>query len=101
MDANPGKNGGMYGIGTGGWIYPGKGDENEYAGRIKGVMKRNDWNQYKIHCEGSKIKIYVNGTLITDTEHSQNLSGMFGIQHHGGKAGTMKFRNIRVKDLSK
>ena len=101
MDAIPGKNGGMYGIGTGGWIYPGKAQQKEYEGRIKGLMKRDGWNSYKIHCEGEQIKIYVNGALITDTKHSANLSGYFGIQHHGGNAGTMKFRNIRVKDLSK
>ena len=98
MDAIPGKNGGMYGIGTGGWLYPAKGQEAEYGERIKDVMKRNDWNSYKIHCEGPRIRIYVNGKLITDTTHSTNLSGAFGIQHHG-KGGTMKFRNLRVKDL--
>ena len=99
MDAIPGKNGGMYGIGTGGWLYPGKSKQAEYEERIKGVMKRDDWNKYKIHCEGEHIRIYVNDKLITDTKHSANLSGYFGIQHHGGKAGTMKFRNLRVQKL--
>ena len=99
MDAIPGKNGGMYGIGLGGWLYPGKGNQEEYEERINGVMKRNDWNLYRIHCEADKIRISVNGKLITDTQHSANLSGYFGIQHHGGNAGIMKFRNIRVQDL--
>ena len=99
MDAIPGKNGGMFGIGTGGWIYPAKGQEKEFQERIKGVMKRDDWNSYKIHAEGERIRIYVNGTLITDAKHSANLKGAFGIQHHGGKAGVMKFRNLRVQDL--
>jgi len=99
MDAIPGKNGGMYGIGTGGWIYPGKGKQAEYEERIKGVMKRDGWNKYKIHCEGERIRIYVNDKLITDTKHSANLSGYFGIQHHGGNAGTMKFRNLRFQEL--
>lgn len=99
MDAIPGKNGGMYGIGTGGWLYPGKGNQAEYEERINGVIKRDDWNKYKIHCEGEHIRIYVNDKLITDTKHSANLSGYFGIQHHGGNAGTMKFRNLRVQEL--
>ena len=99
MDAIPGKNGGMYGIGIGGWIYPAKGQEAEFEKRVKNVVKRNDWNKYKVHCEGKRIRIYVNDKLITDTEHDKNLSGAFGIQHHGGNAGMMKFRNLRVKKL--
>ena len=98
MDAIPGKNGAMYGIGIGGWIYPSRDQATEYQERINGVLKRNDWNRYKIHCEGARIRIYVNDKLITDVEHNTNPSGAFGIQHHG-KGGTMKFRNLRVKDL--
>ena len=101
MDAIPGKNGGLYGIGTGGWIYPGKDDQKEYEGRIKGVLLRDGWNRYKIHCEGERIQIYINDVLVTDTKHSTNLRGRFGIQHHGGNAGVMKFRNIRVRNLGK
>ena len=99
MDAIPGKNGGMYGIGIGGWIYPAKGQEKEYQQRIKGVVKRATWNKYKIHAEGTRIRIYVNETVITDVTHDAISRGAFGIQHHGGKAGVMKFRNLRVQDL--
>lgn len=84
---------------SGGWIYPGKGDQAEYGKRIKDVINRDGWNKYKIHCEGERVRIYVNDKLITDTRHSATLSGYFGIQHHGGKAGMMKFRNIRVQNL--
>ncbi len=99
MDEIPGKNGGLYGIGIGGWIYPGKNQAAEYASRVKDVVKRFEWNHYRIHCVGARIRLYVNGVLITDVEHRTNPSGAFGIQHHGGTAGVMKFRKIRVQDL--
>jgi hypothetical protein len=99
MDAIPGKNGGVYGIGIGGWIYPAKGQEKEYQAKMKGLVKRDDWNRYRIHAVGKRIRIYLNDKLITDVEHNANLKGAFGIQHHGGEAGVMKFRNLRVQNL--
>ena len=99
MDEIPGRNGGIYGIGIGGWIYPDKDQEKEYQARVKNLVKRNDWNRYKIHAEGKQIRIYVNGKLTTDIEDDTNLKGAFGIQHHGGEAGVMKFRKLRVRDL--
>ena len=37
--AVPGKSGGIYGIGLGGWLYPKKNQNAEYNERVKGLMK--------------------------------------------------------------
>jgi hypothetical protein len=63
------------------------------------AFKRKDWNKYRITCQGSKIKIEVNGTVTTEVEDSTDTSGPLGIQHHGEKGQTYRFRNLRVKEL--
>ena len=47
---------------------------------------------------GPRIQTWLNGKAVADIEHKQILKGYFGIQHHG-KGGTVKFRNIRAREL--
>lgn len=63
------------------------------------AFKRHEWNKYRITCQGSKIKIEVNGTVTTEVEDSTDASGPAGIQHHGEKGQTYRFRNLRIKEL--
>jgi len=63
------------------------------------AFKRHDWNKYRITCQGRKIKIEVNGTVTTEVEDSTDASGPVGIQHHGEKGQTYRFRNLRIKEL--
>jgi hypothetical protein len=93
-----GKPGGIYGIGMGGWLYPGKDTAAEYKERSKGLFKPEEWNKLRVVCKGPSIKTYVNGKLVSEVEHKQSLKGSFGIQHHG-KGGTVAFRNLRAKKL--
>ena len=93
-----GKPGGVYGIGMGGWLYPGKDTAAEYKERSKGLFKPEEWNKVRVVCKGPSIKTYVNDKLIAEVEHKQSLEGHFGIQHHG-KGGTVAFRNLRAKKL--
>lgn len=65
------------------------------------AFKRNDWNKYRITCQGNKIKIEVNGVVTTDVEDSTDAAGPVGIQHHGEKGQTYRFRNLRIKELRK
>lgn len=96
---NPGKTGGVYGIGLGGWLYPNKQTAKEYLARAKPAVKHKQWNRYVVHCAGPRIRTYINGQLIADLENDLSLSGYFGIQHHG-HGSTMRFRNLRVLDLA-
>jgi len=93
-----GKPGGVYGIGMGGWLYPGKATTAEYKERSKGLFKPEEWNKLRVVCKGPSIKTYVNGKLVAEVEHKQSLEGHFGIQHHG-KGGTVSFRNLRARKL--
>ena len=93
----------------------------QYHGSIYGVVpaKRGylkptgEWNEEEIIAKGSKIKVILNGTVITDadiTEAREN-GTMDGKPHPGlkrnkghigflGHGSVVEFRNIRVKDLA-
>ena len=63
------------------------------------AFKRNEWNKDRITCHGKKIKIEVNGVVTSDVEDDKDAGGPIGIQHHGEKGQTYRFRNLRIKEL--
>jgi len=67
--------------------------------RAGDCFKRNDWNQYRITCQGKKLKIEVNGVVTTEVEDDKDASGPIGLQHHGEKGQTYRFRNLRIREL--
>jgi hypothetical protein len=95
--------GGLYDEGLRMWfISPKKGDtasEAAFKQRAAGAFKRNDWNTYRITCQGNKIKIEVNGVTTTDITDDRDSTGPIAIQHHGEKGATYRFRNLRIKEL--
>ncbi|MEJ6699399.1 MAG: DUF1080 domain-containing protein [Akkermansiaceae bacterium] len=105
VDGDPNRkwSGGLYDEGRRRWfISPIKGDkksEAEFRKRAGDSFKRNDWNTYRITCKGDHITIAVNGVVTTDVKDSKDASGVIGIQHHGEKGKTYKFRNLRIKEL--
>ena len=102
-DATRKWSGGLYDEGRRQWfISPIKADPesvNAFRERAGDAFKRNDWNTYRITCQGKKIKIEVNGVVTTDVEDGMDATGVIAIQHHGEKGQTYKFRNLRVKEL--
>jgi hypothetical protein len=105
VDGDPkrGWSGGLYDEGRRSWfISPIKGDkasEEAFKKRAGDTFKRNDWNTYRITCKGNKVTIEVNGVVTTDVEDDKDASGVIGIQHHGEKGQTYRFRNLRIKEL--
>jgi hypothetical protein len=105
VDGDPKRawSGGLYDEGRRAWfISPIKGDkesEEAFRKRAGDAFKRNDWNTYRITCKGNKITIEVNGVVTTDCEDDKDASGVIGIQHHGEKGQTYRFRNLLIKEL--
>lgn len=106
--------GGLYDEGRRQWLWPSqsgrttdkKALEHEESSKeffkkpeIAGALKRNDWNTYRMTCKGNGLKFEVNGVQITDYEDDMDAKGYIGIQHHGEKGQTYKFRNLRIKEL--
>ena len=90
--------GGIYGIGNGGWLYPGKGQSKDFLDKIKGNFNKGDWNHFRVKAVGSRIQTWLNGKPVSDIKHGKILKGFFGIQHHG-KGGVVRFRNIRAREV--
>jgi len=93
----------------------------QYHGSVYGVIpaKRDylnpvgEWNYEEVYAKGTKIRITLNGTVIVDGDIAdardngtmdhrdhpglKNTSGHIGFLGHGS---VVRFRNIRVKDIS-
>jgi len=67
------------------------------------ALKDNQWNKYRIECNGSSIKTSVNGVPCADFRDSLTARGIIGLQVHGlGKdfqPYQVRWRNIRIKEL--
>ena len=66
------------------------------------VLKRDDWNQYEIRCEGKRIRLSVNGLQTVDyTEPDDNIPqfGVIGVQIHGGAVAEASYKDITIQEL--
>jgi hypothetical protein len=54
------------------------------------------WNTYDITAQGSKLVVVLNGTKTVDVEHKGYARGPIALQYG---AGTVKFRNVRIRSL--
>ncbi|QEG38157.1 3-keto-disaccharide hydrolase [Roseimaritima ulvae] len=63
------------------------------------ACREGEWNDVEIQCVGPSIKTWLNGKLVVDMFDPASMKGFFGLQIHSGKAGSVAWKNIRVKDL--
>lgn len=96
----PGRNwsGGIYGQSCGGYFYPLWLKEHEAA---RAAEKKTDWNRVTISAKGNVVKTWINGVPVShwvgDGTYNE---GFFALQVHQGKAGTILFKNLKVKELT-
>ena len=67
------------------------------------VLKRDDWNDYVIRCEGKRIQLWINGMQTVDyTEPDAKIeqTGLIGLQIHGGGPSEAWYKDIRLKNLA-
>jgi|SRR5919199_700236 hypothetical protein len=70
---------------------------------VKRILKRNDWNDYHIRCEGPRIRLWVNGQPTvdyTETDPSIPQSGLIGLQIHGGGKAEVSYKDLVLEELS-
>jgi HEAT repeat protein len=68
----------------------------------KQQIETGQWIAYRIRCEGTRIRIWINGTQTVDyTEKEPGIaaSGAIGLQSHANHASETWYRNIRVRKL--
>jgi Domain of Unknown Function (DUF1080) len=69
---------------------------------LKKVLKHDDWNDYRIRCEGPRIQLWINGLQTVDyTEKEPNIpqDGKIGLQIHGGGKSQAWYKDIVIEEL--
>lgn len=69
---------------------------------IKRILRKNDWNDYRIRCEGRRIRLYLNEKLTVDyTEPDPAIpqSGLIGLQIHGGGPAQASYKDVFLQEL--
>ncbi|MBQ99904.1 MAG: hypothetical protein CMO60_03485 [Verrucomicrobiales bacterium] len=63
---------------------------------------KEGWNDYIIRCEGSRIRLWVNGTLTCDyTEKDEKipLKGFIALQAHSGPPFEASYKGVEIEEL--
>jgi hypothetical protein len=69
--------------------------------KLDKVLKRGDWNEYEIRCEGRRIRTFINGVLAVDyTEKDEKIpqEGRIGLQIHSGGPAEVWFKDITIEE---
>jgi hypothetical protein len=95
-------------IGQGYWgaLYDESRRNKVLAGPSKEVREKavrvDDWNEYRIRCEGPSIKLWLNGIQTvdyTETDAKIENSGVIGLQVHGGGKTKVMYKDITIEEL--
>jgi arylsulfatase len=90
--------GGLYEEGRRAWLQDLSKNE---AGRR--AFKLGEWNHYRIECVGRRIRAWVNGVStadFTDEAEVADAEGFIGLQVHSGNNCSMRWRNLRLWEIS-
>jgi hypothetical protein len=66
------------------------------------LVKAGEWNEYRIRCEGDRIRLWLNGTLTVDyTEKDGKIEkrGIIGLQVHGGARAKVLYKEIEIEEI--
>jgi hypothetical protein len=66
------------------------------------IVRRDDWNEYRILCRGRRIQLWINGEQTVDyTEPDESIeqTGVIGLQVHGGPPSEAWYKDIRIREL--
>jgi hypothetical protein len=69
---------------------------------VNQVLKRNDWNDYVIRCEGKRVQLSINGLQTVDylePDDSIEQSGVICLQIHGGPPSEAWYKDISIEEL--
>jgi len=69
---------------------------------VNKVLKRNDWNEYVIRCEGKRVQLSINGLQTVDyiePEDSIEQDGVICLQIHGGPPSEAWYKDVSIQEL--
>lgn len=65
-------------------------------------VRRDDWNEYVIRCQGRRVQLWINGQQTVDyTEPDESIPqvGVIGLQIHGGPPSEAWYKDIQLREL--
>jgi len=65
-------------------------------------VRKNEWNDYRILCEGPRIRLWVNGVPTVDYTEEDGaipLEGIIAVQVHAGAPMEARYRNLRIREI--
>lgn len=71
--------------------------------KLAPVLKKGDWNEYRVRCEGPHIQLWINGVQTVDyTEPDASIpqEGNIAVQIHGGAKAEVRFKDIAIEELN-
>jgi len=69
---------------------------------VNKVLKRNQWNDYEVRCEGKRLRVVLNGYQTVDyLEADEQIEqfGIIGLQIHGGGKAEASYKDITIEEL--
>jgi hypothetical protein len=69
---------------------------------VEQALKKEEWNDYLIRCEGRRIRTWLNGEAMIDyTEPDESIEqfGLIGLQVHGGGPAEVSYKEITIEEL--
>jgi len=69
---------------------------------VEKALKKEEWNEYVIRCEGKHIRSAINGVEMIDyTEPDDAIPqhGLIGLQVHGGGPAEASYKEITIEEL--
>ena len=70
--------------------------------KIAKHVKKNDWNEYRILCQGNRIQFWINGhqtVSYAEKKASARKKGVIGFQLHVGPPMKVSFKDVILKEL--
>lgn len=69
---------------------------------VEKAVKKGEWNEYLIRCEGKRIQTFINDVAMIDyTEPEAAIPqwGLLGLQIHGGGPAEASYQDITIEEL--
>jgi len=69
---------------------------------VKQAIKRGDWNDYAVRCQGPRVQIWLNGQQTveyTEPDDKIERDGFIGLQIHGGGPSEAWYKDLRIRKL--
>lgn len=70
--------------------------------KLNAVLRRGEWNEYTIRCEGRRLRLWINDCPTVDyTEPDAAIPehGLIGLQIHGGGRAEAAYKDLTVEEL--